>query len=898
MRVVLAYVGFLFISLLVLLLYIIGASRYLTDHEGNTCVMTYMFEYPQYVRIVLDDKIEEQFPRYGLYVYGEGSGTEKYRRMHFTGLPVLFIPGNAGSHEQVRSLASVSLRKSIKDRTPFHFDFFTVSLDKDYSALYGGVLMDQTIYVSHCIQKILELYKNETQSVTIIGHSMGGIVAKGAILFVPSMDPKLVNILIMLATSHEPSLVPDNALANYYYKVLILEHRLKAAGTTVISVGGGTSDILVTSVQAFDPSADLNVVSTSVPVVWKPVDHLCILWCKQLIISIVRSLFDCVNTTRRPARISMSPQHKLQAFSYHLSNRYAGKKQYPYQDKINFERGGLWVEDIRRQYTWTNKEITDTKNSVYLMVRLASMSFLTIETINIESKDWLFACTASSIERPLRTCTWGWNLTNRTRILPDLFHRDRKVVDLDLSTLPFNQLSHIIVRVTPTDLRKDVTVHIDHYNRFGRTRKLYSKMGFLGSLFGIKGVGVIKSTKGHLRYHMELIDVRCSVVIELEKSECSTPSRFYHAVVELMEPWNPGAMQVRFFTEQDNGPKTLKLQTIYGRENVTASLRVTLDPNCLYSFRVQEAGLVERIACAVRDRWPALYTTIIGLLLVVIGTRVDHCREGLLVAAVTATLCLTLGIGLESIVAFAALHTMAVGTCCCVIFFGSVAHNVAIRFLARVIAFSTTWSDWLLGGLHQLPLMTTVLVLSLIPATCGALAMIMSIFLYFLKLTRMYEDYLEELFIASLRHFHLLRPDKKGERNGKSDEVTTREKILNHLVLFLTTTIAAIPALPSVLVWAKNFSTNTRLITEDPILLASWVVLSGCSIMGLVKIPSKSSGRRPRILGFLIRGIGWSILILSAARNPAYYQPWIPPTVASIMCLVALDSLIPNIGDP
>lgn len=39
----------------------------------------------------------------------------------------------------VRSIASVSLRKSQKDRTPFHFDFFTVSLGKDYSALYGGM---------------------------------------------------------------------------------------------------------------------------------------------------------------------------------------------------------------------------------------------------------------------------------------------------------------------------------------------------------------------------------------------------------------------------------------------------------------------------------------------------------------------------------------------------------------------------------------------------------------------------------------------------------------------------------------------------------------------------------------------------------------------------------------
>lgn len=30
-------------------LYILGLSNYLTDFEKNTCEMTYMFEYPQYV---------------------------------------------------------------------------------------------------------------------------------------------------------------------------------------------------------------------------------------------------------------------------------------------------------------------------------------------------------------------------------------------------------------------------------------------------------------------------------------------------------------------------------------------------------------------------------------------------------------------------------------------------------------------------------------------------------------------------------------------------------------------------------------------------------------------------------------------------------------------------------
>lgn len=40
-------------SLSIFLLYIIGASHYLTDHDENTCDMTYMFEYPQYVVRIL-----------------------------------------------------------------------------------------------------------------------------------------------------------------------------------------------------------------------------------------------------------------------------------------------------------------------------------------------------------------------------------------------------------------------------------------------------------------------------------------------------------------------------------------------------------------------------------------------------------------------------------------------------------------------------------------------------------------------------------------------------------------------------------------------------------------------------------------------------------------------------
>ncbi|CAG9584705.1 unnamed protein product [Danaus chrysippus] len=87
--------------------------------------MTFMFEYPQFVRISLEEN--KKYPQYGLYAYSEGRFTEKARKMWFDGIPVLFLPGNSGSHMQARSLASVALRKALSGSYEYHFDYFTIA---------------------------------------------------------------------------------------------------------------------------------------------------------------------------------------------------------------------------------------------------------------------------------------------------------------------------------------------------------------------------------------------------------------------------------------------------------------------------------------------------------------------------------------------------------------------------------------------------------------------------------------------------------------------------------------------------------------------------------------------------------------------------------------------------
>lgn len=56
--------------------------------------------------------------------------------------------------------------------------------------------------------------------------------------------------------------------------------------------------------------------STAVPAVWVSADHLCILWCKQLVLSLARALFDTVDL--RTKQIADDPVTRHRAFSYHL----------------------------------------------------------------------------------------------------------------------------------------------------------------------------------------------------------------------------------------------------------------------------------------------------------------------------------------------------------------------------------------------------------------------------------------------------------------------------------------------------------------------------------------------------------------------------------------------------
>ena len=107
----------------------------------------------------------------------------------------------------------MALRKALeldkKYRT--RFDFFALDFDEELSALSGSVLKDQQDFAVKAIAHILGLYSRKAggpKSVVLVGHSIGGVVAKSVFLS-PDLSPSSVKTIITMATPHSPVLAMD-----------------------------------------------------------------------------------------------------------------------------------------------------------------------------------------------------------------------------------------------------------------------------------------------------------------------------------------------------------------------------------------------------------------------------------------------------------------------------------------------------------------------------------------------------------------------------------------------------------------------------------------------------------------------------------------------------------------
>uniref|UniRef100_A0A2K5NLM5 GPI inositol-deacylase n=1 Tax=Cercocebus atys TaxID=9531 RepID=A0A2K5NLM5_CERAT len=482
--------------------------------EENKCSMSYMFEYPEYQKIELPKKLAKRYPAYELYLYGEGSYAEEHKILPLTGIPVLFLPGNAGSYKQVRSIGSIALRKAEDIDFKYHFDFFSVNFNEELVALYGGSLQKQTKFVHECIKTILKLYKGQEfapKSVAIIGHSMGGLVAR-ALLTLKNFKHDLINLLITQATPHVAPVMPlDRFITDFYttvnnYWILNARH----INLTTLSVAGGFRDYQVRSGLTFLPklshhTSALSVVSSAVPKTWVSTDHLSIVWCKQLQLTTVRAFFDLIDADTK--QITQNSKKKLSVLSHHFI-RHPSK---------HFEENPAIISDLTGTSMWVPVKVSKW---TYVAYNESEKIYFTFPLENHRKIYSHVYCQSTMLQ--------GVDLSWKAELLPTI-----KFLTLRLQDYP--SLSHLVVYVPSVHGSKFV-VDCEFFKK--ETRYIQLPVTHLFS-FGLSSRKVVLNTNG-LYYNLELLNFgqiyqafKINVV-----SKCSAVKEEITSIYKLHIPWS------------------------------------------------------------------------------------------------------------------------------------------------------------------------------------------------------------------------------------------------------------------------------------------------------------------------------------------------------------------------
>ncbi|RXW25456.1 hypothetical protein EST38_g427 [Candolleomyces aberdarensis] len=273
------------------------------------CRMSWMS--PSYVQqIDFNTSWSPLADRYSLWLYRE-VGWDAARVGD--SLPVLFVPGNAGSSHQVRSIASSATRQyfssplrispefSARSNVYKPLDFYAVEFNEDLSAFHGTTLESQIDYTSKAVAYILSLYPPNTQ-IIVLGHSMGGVVATSLL---PSRE---ISAVITMST---PFTLPparfDNNIDSIYANIArVLENN----STPIVSLCGGATDMMIPSESCILPPNSRSlfrrtVFSSALEGAWTGVGHREMVWCHQVRWRVARAALELAPFASEDKRVEV-----------------------------------------------------------------------------------------------------------------------------------------------------------------------------------------------------------------------------------------------------------------------------------------------------------------------------------------------------------------------------------------------------------------------------------------------------------------------------------------------------------------------------------------------------------------------------------------------------------------
>lgn len=712
--------------------------------------------------------------------------------MVYNGAPVLFIHGNGGSYKQSRSLASVALRKGIDNEWFQHLDYFAVDLNEEYSALFGGVLDEQTKFIEHAITTILKLYERlpfPPKQIVLIGHSIGGKLIQKLLTSMETV--KLINTVITLASPMDKAVLNLDTHINYFYdsieKFWIKNRNISNLTSSfsingynkskkllddklLITIGGGRKDLMVHSGLTDSKYSDLHVMSTEMSNVWVESDHLCIVWCLQLVLVVNRFLYSIIAPVKYKGKISKGfgfiedKSIRLAKAKYNFLGETQLNGEGVDKRKMESPENAEWFEDNRRIFTKKYKYgLNRTRIQMIRLFDHVLHRAARIDVINREFDEWIFGCEATETTGISRYCTNAILLSNYSKKIPSELG-DRITVSLNLHKIKANnpKWTHILLRFSPS--REPFQFTVDIHNPSDREINVQMPKWYL-----FTSVKIVEDTlMGSSHYQLNVIgleETHQALEVIVTAKFCSK----HRTISKISIPWAKGFIRYHPFTaSEDNVDDKLIIWTPKSRPlnyNTTKNpitVEFVLDSDCRYSIAIRQsfgemmekivqqfshwilAHIVsilcltfkhqltitpkgEKFRCGAFHK--ALYTctpffiiTVSRLFFKFILMMNFLPKPEVLPTSLIVSILIH-GASLAIVMIFTGLLWVNINIC------GNIAHHLLFKIVHLPIP---VISDTVISIIEKFPISIAALLISLVYASCGGVALLVSCIVYFI----------------------------------------------------------------------------------------------------------------------------------------------------------------------
>jgi len=120
----------------------------------------------------------------------------------------------------VRSFAAEAVARQVSLSPGERFSFFTCNFNEEFTGFHGISVVHQATFLNDAIGFLLQhFHAHGTTSIILIGHSMGGIVAR-TMVTLPNYLPGSINTIVTMATPHlAPPVSVEQDLTTHYEQI-------------------------------------------------------------------------------------------------------------------------------------------------------------------------------------------------------------------------------------------------------------------------------------------------------------------------------------------------------------------------------------------------------------------------------------------------------------------------------------------------------------------------------------------------------------------------------------------------------------------------------------------------------------------------------------------------------